>query len=104
MLNKKNILHVIICFGCERLLLTYAEMDVYVHTALTGVHLTGVHINSEIFHSFGNPPQFQGLLPWLRDEPPWLQGEPPQLQGEPPRLQGEHPRLQGEHPRLQGIM
>ena len=55
MLKKKNILQVIICFGCERLLLTYAEMDVYVHTALTGVR-----IDSEIFHSHGQRLSTQG--------------------------------------------
>jgi hypothetical protein len=44
-------------------------MDVYVLTALTGVL-----IDSEIFHGFSTSPQFQG--------------EPPQLQGEPPRPQG----------------
>jgi hypothetical protein len=82
MLKTKNILQFIICFGCERLLLTYAEMDVYVNTALTGVR-----IDSEIFHGFRKPPQFQG-------EPPRLKDEPLRPQGEPELLQGDHTRLQ----------
>ena len=71
MLKKKNILQVIIGFGCERLLLTYPEMDVYVHTALTGVR-----IDSEIFHCFSKPPQFQGEHLRLKDEPLRSQGVP----------------------------
>ena len=47
--RKKNLLKVIICFGCKILLLTYAEMDIYmdqyIHTALTGLRT-----NLKIFH------------------------------------------------------
>ena len=44
MLKKKIFLKVIRSSGCERLLLINTEMDVYVHTALTGVR-----VDSEIF-------------------------------------------------------
>jgi hypothetical protein len=46
-------------------------MDVYVLMALTGVR-----IDSEIFHGFCKPPQFQGEPPRLKDEPLRPQGEP----------------------------
>jgi hypothetical protein len=53
------------------------------------IALTGVRIDSEMFHGFCKHPQFQG-------EPTRLKDEPLRPQGEPKLLQGVHTRLQKE--------
>jgi hypothetical protein len=53
------------------------------------IALTGVRIDSEMFHGFRKHPQFQ-------DEPTRHKDEPLRPQGEPEFLQGVHTRIQNE--------